>query len=76
MDVYHAWPTLETGKLAAAAQKAKGEGLELTMIDNRGVEVGRTGYRKRCRPMRTAAALHPAPPATRPHKDSKPDARE
>jgi isocitrate dehydrogenase len=39
IDVYIAWPSLETGKLAAAAQKASGEGLELTMIDNRGVKV-------------------------------------
>jgi isocitrate/isopropylmalate dehydrogenase len=39
IDVYIAWPSLETGKLGAAAQKASGEGLELTMIDNRGVKV-------------------------------------
>jgi isocitrate dehydrogenase len=39
IDVYVAWPSLETPKLAAAAQKANGEGLELTMIDNRGVKV-------------------------------------
>lgn len=39
IDVYIAWPSLETTKLAAAAQKANGEGLELSMIDNRGVKV-------------------------------------
>jgi isocitrate dehydrogenase len=39
IDVYVAWPSLDTGKLAAAIQKANGDGLELTMIDNRGVKV-------------------------------------
>jgi isocitrate dehydrogenase len=39
IDVYIAWPSLDTLKLAGAAQKANGEGLELTMIDNRGVKV-------------------------------------
>jgi isocitrate dehydrogenase len=39
IDVYIAWPSLDTSKLAGAAQKANGEGLELTMIDNRGVKV-------------------------------------
>jgi isocitrate dehydrogenase len=39
IDVYIAWPSLETLKLATAAQKANGEGLEVTMIDNRGVKV-------------------------------------
>ncbi|HYL37908.1 MAG TPA: hypothetical protein VEV17_18475 [Bryobacteraceae bacterium] len=36
--MYVAWPSLDTGKLAAA-QKANGDGLELSMIDNRGVKV-------------------------------------
>ncbi len=39
IDVYIAWPSLETNRLAGAAQKANGDGLELTMIDNRGVKV-------------------------------------
>jgi len=39
IDVYVAWPSLDTNKLAAAVQKANGDGLELTMIDNRGVKV-------------------------------------
>jgi isocitrate dehydrogenase len=39
IDVYVAWPSLDTNKLAAAIQKANGDGLELTMIDNRGVKV-------------------------------------
>jgi isocitrate dehydrogenase len=39
IDVYVAWSSLDTLKLAGAAQKANGDGLELTMIDNRGVKV-------------------------------------
>jgi isocitrate dehydrogenase len=39
VDVYVAWPSLETNKLAASIQKASGDGLELIMIDNRGVKV-------------------------------------
>lgn len=39
VDVYVAWPSLETNKLASMAQKANGDGLELIMIDNRGVKV-------------------------------------
>lgn len=39
IDVYVAWPSLDTNRLAAAAQKANGDGLELLMIDNRGVKV-------------------------------------
>ena len=39
IDVYVAWSSLDTKKLAGAAQKANGDGLELTMIDNRGVKV-------------------------------------
>jgi isocitrate dehydrogenase len=39
VDVYVAWPSLDTGKLATAAQKANAEGLDLLMIDNRGVKV-------------------------------------
>ncbi|MBZ5610600.1 MAG: NADP-dependent isocitrate dehydrogenase [Acidobacteriia bacterium] len=39
VDVYVAWPSLDTDKLAAAARKAIGDGLELIMIDNRGVKV-------------------------------------
>jgi len=39
IDVYVAWPSLETNKLAAAIQKANTAGLELSMIDNRGVKV-------------------------------------
>jgi isocitrate dehydrogenase len=39
IDVYVAWPSLDTNKLAASIQKANGDGLELTMIDNRGVKV-------------------------------------
>ena len=39
IDVYIAWPSLDTNRLANAAQKANGDGLELTMIDNRGVKV-------------------------------------
>src|SRR5262249_21397086 len=39
IDVYIAWPSLDTNRLASAAQKANGDGLELTMIDNRGVKV-------------------------------------
>ena len=39
IDVYVAWPSLDTNKLAGAIQKANGDGLELTMIDNRGVKV-------------------------------------
>jgi isocitrate dehydrogenase len=39
IDVYVAWPSLDTQKLATAVQKAAGDGLELIMIDNRGVKV-------------------------------------
>ena len=39
IDLYISWPSLDTAKLATAAQKANGEGLSLTMIDNRGVKV-------------------------------------
>jgi len=39
IDVYVAWPSLETQRLAASMQKAAGDGLELIMIDNRGVKV-------------------------------------
>ena len=46
VDVYVAWPSLDTHKLAAAAQKANGEGLELIMIDNRGVKVWPEGMPK------------------------------
>src|SRR5450755_2791921 len=38
IDVYVAWPSLDTQKLATAVQKAAGDGLELIMIDNRGVK--------------------------------------
>jgi isocitrate dehydrogenase len=39
IDVYVAWPSLDTNRLAASAQKANGDGLGLQMIDNRGVKV-------------------------------------
>ena len=39
IDVYVAWPSLDTRSLAAAVQKAAGDGLDLSMIDNRGVKV-------------------------------------
>jgi isocitrate dehydrogenase len=39
VDVYVAWPSLDTDKLAAAARKANAAGLDLIMIDNRGVKV-------------------------------------
>jgi isocitrate dehydrogenase len=39
IDVYVAWPSLKTNDLAAAISKANGDGLELTMMDNRGVKV-------------------------------------
>src|SRR5450631_3054222 len=39
IDVYVAWPSLDTKALAAAVQKAAGDGLDLLMIDNRGVKV-------------------------------------
>jgi isocitrate dehydrogenase len=39
IDVYVAWPALTPNDLAAAIQKADGDGLQLTMIDNRGVKV-------------------------------------
>ncbi len=39
IDVYIAWPSLDTNKLANAAKKAAGDGLDLIMIDNRGVKV-------------------------------------
>ena len=43
IDVYVAWPSLDTNRLAASAQKANGDGLELQMIDNRGVKVWPAG---------------------------------
>ena len=39
IDVYVAWPSLAPNDLADVMQKANGGGLELTMIDNRGVKV-------------------------------------
>ena len=39
IDVYLAWPSLDTERLAAAVQKAAGDGLELLMIENSGVKV-------------------------------------
>ena len=39
IDVYVAWPSLDTKNLATAVQKAAGDGLDLIMIDNRGVKV-------------------------------------
>jgi isocitrate dehydrogenase len=39
IDVYVAWPSLDTQSLATAVQKAAGDGLDLIMIDNRGVKV-------------------------------------
>ena len=39
IDVYVAWPSLKTNDLATAISKANGDGLELTMVDNRGVKV-------------------------------------
>jgi isocitrate dehydrogenase len=39
IDVYVAWPSLDTKSLATAVQKAAGDGLDLIMIDNRGVKV-------------------------------------
>jgi isocitrate dehydrogenase len=39
IDVYVAWPSLEPNGLAQAIRKAEGDGLKLTMIDNRGVKV-------------------------------------
>ncbi|HLJ45376.1 MAG TPA: NADP-dependent isocitrate dehydrogenase [Bryobacteraceae bacterium] len=39
IDVYVAWPSLVPNDLAAVAGKANGDGLELIMIDNRGVKV-------------------------------------
>jgi len=39
IDVYVSWPSLVPNDLAAAIQKANGDGLQLIMIDNRGVKV-------------------------------------
>jgi len=39
IDVYVAWPSLDTQSLAGAMKKAAGDGLDLLMIDNRGVKV-------------------------------------
>jgi isocitrate dehydrogenase len=39
IDVYVGWPSLSPSDLAAAIQKAEGDGITLTMIDNRGVKV-------------------------------------
>jgi len=39
IDVYVAWPSLKPNDLAARISKANGDGLELTMVDNRGVKV-------------------------------------
>jgi isocitrate dehydrogenase len=39
IDVYIAWKTLDPNALAKTAGRANGDGLELTMIDNRGVKV-------------------------------------
>ena len=39
IDVYVAWPSLVTNDLADKIQKANGDGLQLIMIDNRGVKV-------------------------------------
>jgi isocitrate dehydrogenase len=39
IDVYVAWPSLVPNDLAVAIQKANGDGLQLIMIDNRGVKV-------------------------------------
>ena len=39
IDVYVAWPSLAPNDLADAMKKAEGDGITLTMIDNRGVKV-------------------------------------
>ncbi len=39
IDIYVAWPSLDPKRLAETVEKANGEGLNLTMIDNRGVKV-------------------------------------
>ena len=39
IDVYVAWPSRVPDDLATSIQKANGDGLQLTMIDNRGVKV-------------------------------------
>ncbi len=39
IDIYVAWPSLEPDRLAETIQKANGDGLNLTIIDNRGVKV-------------------------------------
>ena len=39
IDVYVAWPSLAPNDLAGVMQKANGDGLQLIMIDNRGVKV-------------------------------------
>ena len=43
IDVYVAWPSLVPNDLAASIKKANGDGLELLMIDNRGVKVWPNG---------------------------------
>ena len=43
IDVYVAWPSLAPNDLADAMKKAEGDGITLTMIDNRGVKVWPAG---------------------------------
>jgi hypothetical protein len=49
IDVYIAWPSLDTDRLAAAMRKAAGDGLDLLMIDNRGGKVWPDGMAERLR---------------------------
>jgi isocitrate dehydrogenase len=44
VDVYVGWPSRLPNDLAAVAVKANGDGLDLTMMDNRGVKVWPDGF--------------------------------
>jgi isocitrate dehydrogenase len=44
IDVYVGWPSRLPNELAAVAVKANGDGLDLTMMDNRGVKVWPDGF--------------------------------
>src|SRR6202171_1285341 len=44
IDVYVGWPSRVPNELAAIAVKANGDGLDLTMMDNRGTKVWPDGF--------------------------------
>jgi isocitrate dehydrogenase len=65
VDVYVEWPSADPNTLAAVAEKAGGDGLNLQMIDNRGVKVWPGGLSEtfctdgfRCRFMSQGEANH------------------